>query len=245
MNGDGFDDVLIGAGGHDTGGSNYGASYVFFGRDFTNDARQIGADAADVIVGTLASETLIGGQDNDRLNGAGGSDVLKGGSGDDSINGDSGADRIEGDSGNDTLNGGDGADRLEGGNGADTLDGDLGSDILVGEGGSDVFLFDDTLRADNVDTIMDFGGAGAPALDSIHLDHSIFTLLALSTLSSSAFESGNDLTAATTIDSRIVYDTVAGDLYYDADGVGGAVAVSFATIATDVDGLSAADFFVD
>jgi Ca2+-binding RTX toxin-like protein len=63
-------------------------------------------------------------------------------------------------------------------------------------------------------------------------------------LAPGAFESGAGLTAAATSDGRIIYDITSGALYYDADGVGGAAAIQFTTIASDVDGLSAEDFLV-
>lgn len=65
--------------------------------------------------------------------------------------------------GDDTLEGGEGDDRLDGGPGNDSLTGGSGDDRLSGGGGHDVFHFD---AGDGVDTITDFGGAGAGAMTS-------------------------------------------------------------------------------
>ena len=244
VNGDGFDDLLIGAFGRDVNGIYAGASYVLFGCDFRDEAAFAGGTDNDSFTGTSANEILLGGQGNDTLNGGAGADVLNGGAGIDALTGDTGADTLEGGSGADTLNGGDDNDRLAGDEGADTLDGDLGNDVLTGGGDNDMFLFNDTLGAGNVDTLMDFGGAGDTVFDLIHLDDTIFTALTSGTLAGAAFESGAGLSAATTADGRIVYDTTSGALYYDADGTGATEAIQFATIATHVAGLNATDFFV-
>lgn len=65
--------------------------------------------------------------------------------------------------GDDTLEGGEGDDRLDGGLGNDSLAGGSGDDRLSGGGGHDVFHFE---AGDGVDTITDFGGAGAGAMTS-------------------------------------------------------------------------------
>ena len=187
----------------------------------------------------------MGGLGNDTLNGGAGADVLNGGSGVDALNGNAGVDWLEGGSGADTLNGGDDADRLFGDEGADTLDGGLGNDALTGGGDNDIFLFNDALGATNVDTLMDFGGAGATALDLIHLENTgIFTALTATGVLDAANFAGNATGVAMDADDFIVYNTSTGELFYDADGNAGGAAVLFAVIATDVDGMSAADFVV-
>ena len=152
---------------------------------------------------------------------------------------------ITGNGKNNALAGSGGNDTLDGGSGADVLNGGQGNDLLAGGGGNDIFLFNTALSDSNVDTIMDFGGAGSVALDLIRLDDAIYSALTTGALASSAFESGPGLTAAATTDGRIIFDTDTGALYYDADGSGiSFVAIQFAVIATDVDELSAADFAV-
>ena len=247
VNGDGFDDLLIGADDADPNGDHFaGESYVIFGGDFRDEAAFIGSAGNDTFTGDATDENIVGGLGNDTLNGGAGADVLNGGRGDDLLNGDAGADHLSGGTGADMLNGGDHVDRLEGDEGADTLDGGLGNDVLVGGAGNDVFLFNDALGAGNVDRIMDFGGAGAAVnvLDLIHLDNAIFTALTAGALAGAAFESGAGLTVAGTSAGRVVYDTTSGGLYYDTDGFGGNAAVQFASIATAVDGLTAQDFLV-
>lgn len=83
VNGDGFADLLIGAGGRSVNGFSSGASYVLFGRDFNGTDTAVGTAANDVLTGRTANDSLIGGQGNDTLIGGGGSDVLIGGAGND------------------------------------------------------------------------------------------------------------------------------------------------------------------
>ena len=76
VNGDGYDDLIVGAPYADPHGSNSGASYVVFG----------GAFGGTVITdGTAAAEVLIGGALADVLTGGGGADVFQGGAGDDQL----------------------------------------------------------------------------------------------------------------------------------------------------------------
>jgi len=78
VNGDGFDDVIVGAGSADPNGdSDAGESYVVFGFDTTG--AQVGTDGNDSLTGGL----VIGGRGNDTLVGDGGPDVLIGAQDDD------------------------------------------------------------------------------------------------------------------------------------------------------------------
>ena len=86
VNGDGFDDLIIGAYCGDAGGSNSGESYVVFGGNFTGGAEtQVGNATANTLtaVNGAALDILIGGGGNDILISDGGPDVLRGGEGND------------------------------------------------------------------------------------------------------------------------------------------------------------------
>jgi hypothetical protein len=225
VNGDGFDDLIIGASYAGASNSRAGASHVLFGGDLTGTAGTMGTADADALAGTA------------------GADVVKGGAGNDTLTAGAGDDRVEGDAGNDALDGGADNDRLFGDEGADTLDGGTGNDTVMGGIGNDAFLFNDALGGSNVDTIMDFGGAGSAAFDVIRLENAVFTSLGAGALSAGSFVSGAAPVAADGND-YILYNTTTGEIYYDADGNGATAAVKFAVIASDPDGLAASDFVV-
>ena len=105
VNGDGFDDVLIGAYRADPGGNSYaGESYLFFGRDFASAVTHQGDNAANLLTGSGAADNIVAGQDDDTLDGAGGGDVLRAGEGDDLLQiGDATFFRADGGRGTDTL----------------------------------------------------------------------------------------------------------------------------------------------
>jgi hypothetical protein len=110
VNGDGFDDLIIGADWDDPNGASSGSSFVVFGGNFTGAATQVGTLGADDLVGTAAIDVLIGGTGDDQLTGNGGADVLRGGAGDDVIAiSDLDFAKIDGGNGTDTL-------RLDGSN---------------------------------------------------------------------------------------------------------------------------------
>ena len=181
INGDGTDEVIIGApGANRTSGNRVaaGASYVVFGRNVSNaiigtdnndllfgteqDERIDGLDGLDTLRGLAGSDTLDGGAGNDTLRGNRDDDRLFGNSGFDLLFGDRGNDTLEGGKGNDLLRGGanddrlfgdSGFDLLSGNNGNDTLIGGLGNDTLIGGAGSDSFV----LKAESgTDIIFDF-----------------------------------------------------------------------------------------
>ena len=86
------------------------------------------------------------------------------------------------------------------------------------------------MAAAQVDTFQGYSVAD----DTILLDDAIFTALGSpGTLAAGAFKAG---AAATDADDRIIYNSGTGALLYDADGVGGAAAVQFATL-TGVSGI--------
>ena len=131
VNGDGFDDLFVGALYDDPNGDSSGASFVVFGADFLNIV-----DAA----GTAGADVLIGGAGDDTLSGGGGGDLLKGAAGGDNLTGGLDDDQIEAGSGNDMINHtvGDGVDMVDGGSGDDTvvIDGITGtpSTLLIEDG---------------------------------------------------------------------------------------------------------------
>jgi serralysin len=153
---------------------------------------------------------------------------LAGGSAADKLTGDSLANLLEGNGGGDTLKGGAGNDVLNGGAGIDTLEGGTGQDR---------FVFDAALDASaNVDRILSFSVAD----DTIALDDAVFSALDEGALGEGEFALGS---AATDPLHRILYDPSTGALRYDADGLGGAEAMQFATLTAGMS-LSEADFLV-
>lgn len=138
--------------------------------------------------------------------------------------------------GNDTITGGESGDFINGASGNDVLNGREGSDTLTGGGGNDIFLFDTGPNAGNIDNITDFNVAA----DTIHFDNAVFTGLADGALDPNFFVIG---AAAQDADDRIIYDSGAGMLFYDADGSGAQAAVQFAFVAGGL-AMTSADFFV-
>ena len=105
VNGDGFDDLIVGAAYAASAGTNLvGESYVVFGFDSGAVTRQ-GTDFADKISGDSGANVMIGGLGNDRLIGVGGLDVLRGAGGDDAlVVADLSFRLVHGGTGTDTLN---------------------------------------------------------------------------------------------------------------------------------------------
>ncbi len=98
VNGDGFDDLIIGASRNSDVYDSAGAAYVFFGGAFGGSTTPV------VTTGSAAAEVLIGGPGKDVLAGGGGADVIRGGAGDDIIGvSDTTFARIAGGTGSDTL----------------------------------------------------------------------------------------------------------------------------------------------
>ena len=114
INGDGIDDLIVGAGNNDSGGSDSGAAYVIYGSTMIG----LGGDITGTIVDDDLSGTVVG----EKISGLVGNDTLSGGGGDD---------RLIGSHGADSLLGGAGDDRLMGGKGIDTMTGASGDDLYV------------------------------------------------------------------------------------------------------------------
>jgi hypothetical protein len=104
VNGDGFDDILVGGPSADRYGAGRGEAYLVFGRDFTAGVSHAGTENDNSLLGTAAANRMVGGQGNDFLIGNGGADVLIGGQGNDVLHvGDTGFARATGGNGTDTL----------------------------------------------------------------------------------------------------------------------------------------------
>ena len=82
VNGDGFDDLIVGAYLADqTGKPDAGKSYVVFGGNFTGAVTQVGTTGNDTLLGTAANDVIFGGLGNDVITTNGGNDRLAGGPG--------------------------------------------------------------------------------------------------------------------------------------------------------------------
>ena len=105
VNGDGFDDLIVGAYGADpAGGAQAGKSYTIFGRDFTGTVTKLGTVASETLTGTVGADDIVAGLGNDTLDGKGGADALLGGGGNDTIKvADLAFQRVDGGAGTDTL----------------------------------------------------------------------------------------------------------------------------------------------
>ena len=105
INGDGFDDLLIGAFFADPNGSNSGATYLVYGGDeYSSNSFLLGTSEDDIIIGTVGADHIIGAQGNDTLYSKGGADVIYGGAGDDTVStADASFFKIDGGRGHDIL----------------------------------------------------------------------------------------------------------------------------------------------
>jgi len=84
VDGDGFDDVIVGASRADVGDlQTAGNTFVIFGGGFGSEATQVGGEGNDTLTGSTAVDRLVAGNGDDVVIGGGGADVLRGGAGDD------------------------------------------------------------------------------------------------------------------------------------------------------------------
>ncbi|MBK9663864.1 MAG: FG-GAP repeat protein [Nitrosomonas sp.] len=105
VNGDDFDDLIVGAAGADQNNFNSGSSYIIFGRsDFVSNVDFPGTAGDDELTGTKAAERFEAGAGNDKMIGRGGADEFYGQAGDDYIRvSDLNFQWVDGGTGRDTL----------------------------------------------------------------------------------------------------------------------------------------------
>ena len=254
--------TLTGTG--DINGTGNDQSNIINGNDGSN-VLDGGSAGNDALYGHGGNDTLIGGTGADRLDGGAGADQMSGGVGNDVYVVDNTGDVVTENAkeGTDTVNatvsyaltanvenlnlaagagdiagtGNELKNVIIGNEGANSIDGGLGSDTLTGGAGNDSFVFDTAPnKMTNVDTITDFT-VGA---DTIDLDHGVFSALGTGALAASAFHIGANANAA---GQHVIYNATTGDLFYDADGKGGAAQVLFAHLTPGL-ALTEHDFFV-
>ncbi len=104
VNGDGINDILMGAPWNDSIATDAGVAYFVYGDDFNGSITHRGDETDDTLTGTGGDDSMVGGQGNDLMIGAGGADTFYGGAGDDTIViGSSEFYRVRGGAGEDTL----------------------------------------------------------------------------------------------------------------------------------------------
>ena len=146
INGDGVDDLIIGASyAGPNGNTKSGSSYVVFGTVPT-----LGTEGNDILNGTFGDDALygrggndliIGGEGVNTLLGEDGNDLIYGGFQTNYINGGNGNDGIYAPGGNNTIYGGAGNDLIYSGSGDDLILGGAGNDwIFLGDGNDIVVL---------------------------------------------------------------------------------------------------------
>lgn len=156
----------------------------------------------------------------------------------DTVRGNGGGNEIRGMAGNDSLFGLGGNDTLSGDAGQDTLSGANGVDLLLGGAEADVFVLSGSRSLTEADTIGDM----VAGEDVIWLSRKVFGGIGPVDLALEASRFATGPAAADGSD-RIIYDPVAGALYYDADGDRAGAQVLIAHLAPGL-GLTAADFLV-
>ena len=208
-----------------------------FGNELDNTISQRGNDHYHTIEGRGGNDVLYAAQ---RAMSGGG---VFGGDGNDTLVGWTGADTLVGGNGNDVIMG---SDVFGGGSDFNTVDGGAGNDTLSGSAGSD---FNDTFRFSvapgtaNADTINGFESG----IDEIQLDAAVHANAGVNgdfVAGDPRFHAAAGANSAHDADDRVIFNTSTGQLWYDADGIGGAGAQLIATvqsgtvIATDIEILN-------
>ncbi|MDB2437667.1 hypothetical protein N9W89_03045 [Hellea sp.] len=160
IDGDGFDDILIGARYGDHGGNGEtGETYIIYGQAEFGRTVEILSVATDSYTASNNGEVVRGLAGDDVINGGAGSDVLFGDEGDDTLSGNAGDDRLEGGAGNDTLDGGADDDVA-------IYNGNV-SDYDIVNNGNGTFTVTDNLNGNGVDTLtnIEFVQVGIDIID--------------------------------------------------------------------------------
>ena len=105
VNGDGFDDLIVGASGAFDQNSDFsGSSYVLFGRSYFTSSHMIeGTSGDDTLVGDDGYNNINGNDGNDTMDGRMGDDLLTGGLGNDILLAGFGEDQLSGSEGKDIF----------------------------------------------------------------------------------------------------------------------------------------------
>ena len=218
----------------------------------------MGGKAGDTLTGDGVANRFKGGAGNDVLDGGAGSDtadytdkttavsvtlngavaanVSVGGVVEDTVKN---IENIWGGSADDVLTGDALDNLLNGGAGNDLLNGGLGNDTLIGGAGLDKFVFNTSPNGvNNLDTITDFVSAS----DKIQFSKTVFSTLSSATptadgvaLNPTDFISGATVSASFNAGGsnyHLMYNSVSGALFYDADGAGSADAIQVALLGT-------------
>lgn len=239
INGLSGNDVIAAFDGNDKIFGGFGDDYILAGRgddqvtggdgnDFLfgeagNDVLD-GGDGDDAMFGGAGADTMTGGFGNDWMYGGNGADTMTGGEGDEIMDGGAGNDTMTGDNGNDILVGGDGRDRLTGGADNDFIHGGMGADRLSGGIGDDVYFYANP--GEGGDIILDFTSSS----DAFNFDGLGFGVDPGTNLDAGVTFIAGTAPAAVVNQATVLYNTLNGQLWFDADGTGAAAAQLIATV---------------
>jgi Ca2+-binding RTX toxin-like protein len=219
-------DVLIGGGGADQMSGGYGND-LFYVDNAADQTVEYANQGNDRLISSI-DYALGAGQSIESLEAQAGSSNIW-------LIGNELANIVVGNNGDNGLFGGLMNDSLRGGAGDDNLSGEGGIDVLEGGAGSDTFVLPHL--SENRDRIVDF----ISGEDLFELSATDFGLAAGS-LANEAF-AVNTTGLADDADDRIVYNSVNGVLYFDADGSGAGLRQAIALFNSAVT-LAASDFVI-